>query len=138
MHGMESSRNAELDEPGAHWRISSQSGQLILGAGSDDLAGAVVVGCRQAMRCEPAEHILRVTADDGRHGGWHSGARLCHGTATLAYQNHRLLGREHTNTCCRGDFTDRVTRDDTDQRVSVGWVRKQFQCSQQASCNEEW
>ena len=90
------------------------------------------------MRGEPAEHLLGITTDDGRHGGRGSGASLRHGTATLAYQNHRLFCRQHTDTCCRSDFADRVARNHTNERVSVGRMRKKFQGRKEAGRDQEW
>ena len=137
MHGMERPRDAELDEPGPGRRIGGQRGQLILGAGSDDLAAAIVVGSRQTLCCQPGEHIFRVTADDGRHRGWGSGAGLRHGAAALAYEDHRLLGRQHTDSCRGGDFADRVTRNYTDEWVTIGWMREQFERGEQAGGDQE-
>jgi hypothetical protein len=87
---------------------------------------------------QSAKDVVRITADDGRHRGRGNGAGLCHRTAALAYEHHRLFCRQDPDPRGCSDLTDRVTGNDTHQGVSVGRMGKQFERGEQAGGDQKW
>ena len=133
VHGVEGSRHAERNESGAPRRISCQRSQLLSRTSRDNLAAAIVVGCRQAVCLESGKHVVRITPDNGRHRGRGHRAGFGHSAATLAYQDHRLFRRQDADPGCSGDLAYRVPGNDADERKAIGWMREEFECGQQPS-----
>ena len=135
--GMEGSRNAERNESGAPRRVSRQRSQLLSRTSSDNLAAAIVVGCRQAVGLESGQHVVRITADEGRHRCRGHRAGFGHSTATLAYEDHRLFRRQDADPGCSGDLAYRVPGNDADEWIAIGRMRDEFERGQQPSGNQE-
>ncbi len=67
--GVERAGDGQRDQPRLGRRVLGERGELLDGAGRDDLAGAVVVGGGQAVLLELGEHLVAVAAEDRGHAG---------------------------------------------------------------------
>ena len=107
--------------------VVGEGGELLDGAGGDDLAGAVVVGRGQAVlasaastssRSPPRTAVMLVGVVRGGRG---------HRVAALADQHHRLLGGDRPGAGGRGELADAVAGDGADlartRRPGAGTAR---------------
>ena len=62
--GVEGAGDLERDDAGLGRRVGREGGELLEGAGGDDLAGAVHVGRGEAVPVEGGGHLGGVAAED--------------------------------------------------------------------------
>ena len=105
----------ERTQPRALGRVGGERGELLEGAGGDDLAGAVLVGGGEAVLVERGEDLVGVAAEDGGHAGGGGRGGGGHGPAALADEDHRLLGGDDARGGGGGELTDGVAGADADR-----------------------
>ena len=123
--GVEGAGDRQRHQPGAGRGVGGQRGELLHGAGRDDLARAVVVGRGQAVPLEGREHLVAVAAEDGGHARRRGGGGAGHRLAALAHQDHRLLGGERVGADGGGELADAVAGHRADLGERVRRVREE-------------
>ena len=106
--GVERAGDLERAHAGPLGRVGGEGGELVEGAGDDDLAGAVHVGRGQAVLGGLGDDHVRVAAEHGAHAGGRDGGGCGHLPAALADEDHGLLGGEDARAHRGGDLADGV------------------------------
>lgn len=86
-----------------------EGGELLEGAGGDDLATTVAVGGGEAVALERGQHLVGVTAENGAHPRGCGLAGSGHLQTALADEHERLFGTDDRGAGSGGDLADRVS-----------------------------
>ena len=114
MGRVESPGNIKGAHPRTFGSVVTKCRKLCHGAGNDNLARAVDICRSKAVLLRFCKNFFGVATKYRGHPGFGNRRRRGHCLATLAHENHGLLGRQHPGAHRGGNFTDGMPRSGAD------------------------
>ena len=131
MHRVERAGDGKRHEPGAMRRVLGQGLELLDGARSHDLPGAVVVRRGQPRGLDGGEHLVSIASHDGGHAGWALCGRFGHSSPADCHQGCGFGVGDNASERQGGELSDGVASDET-------WFGVERACGGERGSDEEW